>query len=853
MNSRVSWVVLGALLLCLVTFAASVAIADIAQIINYQGRLTDGDGNPVPDDVYEITFSLYGGPYGSEAVWTSGPQSVTLEDGLFNYEFGSHVTLPDTLFAAHSTLSLGIKVGESSEMLPWTHFCSVPWAYHALRADTAGVVLSAGGWVDDGAVVKLAEVSDNVGVGTDTPTEKLDVEGNIHASFTVASGNSITIDGTADEITASSGTLSFGDENLVTTGMASIGPGHTVSGAYTFIAGQDNTVSADHTTVAGGWHNRALGSAAAVAGGWYNTARAEAATVGGGSSNDAAATGATICGGSGNDAEGGQSVIGGGLQNSAIGPSSVIGGGQNNSAGGPGSIVGGGAWNVTDGYNSIIGGGYSNEVNADYSAILGGVQNSIGAGAICSYLFGIRSTLNADSTFMVDMPHIRFGDESTGYEFPASDGASGQLMATDGTGQLSWVDPGSTGGGWADDGAVVRLETAADNVGIGTSTPSEKLDVAGNIHASGTIKSGASITIDGGTDRITASSGRLSFDDDDLVTTGKATIGPSNTNTGASAFVAGISNSASGDYNTVSGGENNQSSDYWSTVGGGSTNTVSARYCTVAGGSHNVASLDAATVAGGRDNAASQSYTSVGGGWINTASGYCAVVGGGYENQASGDHACIPGGTSNTAGGSRSFAAGRGAQALHDGAWVWADNIGGYFTSTAVNQFIIRATGGVGIGTANPTADLHVVGDICYTGTIGACSDVRYKDDIKPLSGGLETVLELDGVNFQWRQDEFPEQKFSGGVQIGFIAQDVMEVVPQIVQEGKDGYYSVDYGRLTPVLVEAIKELQTENDALKSRLDNADIRLSQLTAAVQALQAQLAEVDNGSESLALED
>jgi hypothetical protein len=55
-----------------------------------------------------------------------------------------------------------------------------------------------------------------------------------------------------------------------------------------------------------------------------------------------------------------------------------------------------------------------------------------------SYLFGVGSKLTADSTFMVDMPHIRFGDETYGYEFPSSDGEYGQVMVTDGHGQLSW-------------------------------------------------------------------------------------------------------------------------------------------------------------------------------------------------------------------------------------------------------------------------------------------------------------------------------------------------------------------------------------------------------------------------------
>ena len=45
---------------------------------------------------------------------------------------------------------------------------------------------------------------------------------------------------------------------------------------------------------------------------------------------------------------------------------------------------------------------------------------------------------------MVDMPHIRFGDETNGYEFPTSDGTNGQVMATDGSGQLNWTTTSAT-------------------------------------------------------------------------------------------------------------------------------------------------------------------------------------------------------------------------------------------------------------------------------------------------------------------------------------------------------------------------------------------------------------------------
>ncbi len=94
----------------------------------------------------------------------------------------------------------------------------------------------------------------------------------------------------------------------------------------------------------------------------------------------------------------------------------------------------------------------------------------------------------------------------------------------------------------------------------------------------------------------------------------------------------------------------------------------------------------------------------------NTATGTDANALGGSNNVASGSYAAIPGGRDNTAAGSSSLAAGRGAQANHDGTYVWADSQSAPFASTGTNQFLIRANGGVGIGTNSPVSTLQVAG-----------------------------------------------------------------------------------------------------------------------------------------------
>jgi len=195
--------------------------------------------------------------------------------------------------------------------------------------------------------------------------------------------------------------------------------------------------------------------------------------------------------------------------------------------------------------------------------------------------------------------------------------------------------------------------------------------------------------------------------------------GDHNTASGTVATVGGgEGNTASGDHATVAGGLSNTASGAWATIGGGQNNIVSGTVATVSGGLSNIASWDSATVGGGSSNTASNFAATVGGGYgntasggnaavggglSNTASGWYATVGGGFYNTASGYAATVPGGRDNTAQGAYSFAAGRRAKANHDGAFVWADSTNADFTSTAANQFAVRATGGVSfsIGTSN--------------------------------------------------------------------------------------------------------------------------------------------------------
>ncbi len=133
--------------------------------------------------------------------------------------------------------------------------------------------------------------------------------------------------------------------------------------------------------------------------------------------------------------------------------------------------------------------------------------------------------------------------------------------------------------------------------------------------------------------------------------------------------------------------------------------------------------------------------------------------------------------------------------------------------------------GKIGMGTRNPSEKLHVSGSICATGSIGSCSDERFKQNIHGIENALEQIEKIEGVKFSWKRDDYPDYDFSDEEQVGFIAQDLKEILPEVVSVGSNGYHSIDYGKLTPVLVEAVKQLKTENDELRRRLDRIEAML----------------------------
>ena len=104
-------------------------------------------------------------------------------------------------------------------------------------------------------------------------------------------------------------------------------------------------------------------------------------------------------------------------------------------------------------------------------------------------------------------------------------------------------------------------------------------------------------------------------------------------------------------------------------------------------------------------------------------------------------------------------------------------------------------------------------GDLTATGNVTAYSDISLKENIETIPNALDKVLNLRGVEFD--RTDTPEEQH----QIGVIAQEVEEIVPEVVITHKDGLKSVAYGNLVGLLIESIKELKAEVNDLKAQLE----------------------------------
>jgi hypothetical protein len=110
-------------------------------------------------------------------------------------------------------------------------------------------------------------------------------------------------------------------------------------------------------------------------------------------------------------------------------------------------------------------------------------------------------------------------------------------------------------------------------------------------------------------------------------------------------------------------------------------------------------------------------------------------------------------------------------------------------------------------------------GSFLDPGTDLSPSDVRLKTGVSTITDALAGVLSLKGVTYRYDTAQFPEMRLSKRPQIGFVAQDLERVYPQLVKTRDDGFKAINYSQLVPVLVEAIKEQQSMIAELRDKID----------------------------------
>lgn len=353
-----------------ITITDPVAPESEVNVFTYQGRLND-DGSPA-DGLYDLQFTLFADA--THAMFGQVSPVLQLDDidvvdGYFtvDLDFGGD---PNLLNGDRRWLEIAVRPGASAgdyeTLSPRQRLRPAPYAVRALETEAKLAALQA---QVDQLTALLSGITRN---GDTLLFEGMNlqvVNGTDNTWDTNGLGNIIV--GYNEEPFGETPTRS-GSHNLV------VGQGHSYSSYAGFVAGERNTISAEHASVLGGTGNEAAGGHSVVAGGAGNTAHGSNSAVLGGGSNLAEATQSAVVGGRYGQASAQYAVVvGGGYTDSdegniANGLYATVVGGRDNIATGERSVIIGGSDNQTSGRDSVIGGGTNNDTTADATVVSGG-------------------------------------------------------------------------------------------------------------------------------------------------------------------------------------------------------------------------------------------------------------------------------------------------------------------------------------------------------------------------------------------------------------------------------------------------------------------------------------------------
>ena len=606
---------------------------DIPWHINYQGYLTDDVGTPINATV-NMTFSIWTLSSGGIQMWNE-PQTVSVEEGLFNVVLGTSTPIPPAVFDPGESRWLELEV-EAQILSPRTEITSVGYAYRAVTAD-----VSWNSWrLENHTLTDLDTIWVNEGQDTSITTAML-------VNDAVTSGKILN------------GTILRADVD------AAFKAPYADTADYALAA---NVGYVDSARVSGNsWmlENNTLADLDTV---WVNEGQA-----------DAIDSPMILDGGVGTSDLADGSVITLKIQDNAVTSVKIADGAVTNSKVADDAVT---SAKILDGTivrtdaEPAFKAPYAD--TADYAlAASVGYVDSAGVSAN-SWKLENNTRADLDTVWVnegqvdaVTSPMILDGsivrtDAEPAFKAPYADTADYALSA-----------PVAPDGDWTIAGNVLHpsgdygLTMRSANVLYGTEDSTHvNLGVACTTGTSGqnyqycTVSGGRNNTASnawatvGGGRQNNASGGYVTLGGGGWNTASGAyaTVGGGEANTANNQHATvggGNQNRASGARATVSGGNNNNASGFNATVAGGQADTAKAHYGGVLSGYSNLAGDQpedtAAVVAGGWENSATHKYSFVGGGMSNTASGYFAIVGGGRANTASGFYAAVAGGQSNTA------------------------------------------------------------------------------------------------------------------------------------------------------------------------------------------------------------
>jgi hypothetical protein len=801
------------------TLVTVAAWAEVPDRINYQGMLTDPDGNPLTG-TYEMTFILLDAPTNGTIVWNENHPSVTVTDGIYNVQLGS-VSNPFSPSLFNNYAELYLEVHVNSETLgPPQRLTSTAFAMKAGDADTLEGLGSA------------------------------DLDQSAHVTDT-ANPHSVT---PAQIGAATSSDLSSHEANT--------SAHHDKTTSFTELTDQATDAQIPDTITIN--HAATAGDADTLDGldSFSLQRRVSASCPSGQSIRVVNADGTVVCE-------------------------------PDNDSGGDITAVNAGT--------GLSGGGTSGAVTLDVEVPL----SIDGSAATTGIISGTNISTSGYGVF--GSAAAKIGTNYGVYGSSASDSGYGVYGVSDGYGVYGESTNGHAG--YFQGKAKVTEDLVVNgNIGVGTTSPGDKLDVAGDINTSGVykIEGNRVFSVDGSNTFLGRESGISSTGSQNAFFGYQA--GQANTTGGNNVFVgnqAGLQNLSGTDnvfIGTFAGSQN--------TEGRGNTFVGQGAGSLFKTGRHNVA----VGVSAGLENIGGQQNVFIGSfaGHLSESS-YNTYVGhkaGGLNKTGSRNVFLGYEAGSNETASNRLYIAnsdtsspliygefdnqiltingklGVGTYPNYDldvrGGRIQLKNTGGtkwIAMRTDGNVLDLQFEGAslaiqgindgehvvlnpsrasnVGIGTWAPTRKLFVNGDAGGTYPWFHDSDERDKKNILTIANALERVKKLRGVNFEWKDSLTHEE----GLQMGFIAQEAENIVPEVIDKTGERY-SMQYAPITAILVEAIKEQQETIDMLaeqvhelekskSAEIDSLKDQLAHLQALVETLIAQQSDFEDNNERLSM--